>query len=167
MESEDYGDKPILRTLTVPFRHSNLKWFHGPLGVERGGKQQQHQHGVGSHRETYDPRRSGVSQSLGRQALATRGSSGGFSGCAAGGPRSRKPRSLPKLLCGLGIHGLLSLTVSRRSHEIGVRLALGAPSRGAVRMVLKEGLLVALLIGCIRPAVRAAAVDPMAALRSE
>ena len=47
------------------------------------------------------------------------------------------------LLAGVGIHGLLAFTVSRRSREIGVRRALGAPSRSIVRMVLREGTLLA------------------------
>ena len=49
------------------------------------------------------------------------------------------------LLAGVGIHGLLSFTVSSRSQEIGVRLALGARSSMILRMVLREGLALALL----------------------
>ncbi len=44
------------------------------------------------------------------------------------------------LLAGVGIHGLLSFTVSRRTQEIGVRMALGAESGEIVRMVLREAL---------------------------
>jgi predicted permease len=43
------------------------------------------------------------------------------------------------LLAGIGIYGLLSFTVSRRAHEIGVRLALGARRRTILVMVLREG----------------------------
>jgi len=49
------------------------------------------------------------------------------------------------LLSGVGIHGLLAYTVSQRSHEIGVRLALGARPGSVARMVLSEGMRLALL----------------------
>jgi predicted permease len=45
----------------------------------------------------------------------------------------------------VGIHGLLSFTVSRRVPEFGVRLALGARPSALVRMVLGEGALLALV----------------------
>ena len=44
------------------------------------------------------------------------------------------------LLAGIGIHGLLAFTVSSRSQEIGVRLALGARASTITRMILREGL---------------------------
>jgi putative ABC transport system permease protein len=44
----------------------------------------------------------------------------------------------------VGIHGLLSFTVSRRVPEFGVRLALGARPGALVRTVLGEGALLAL-----------------------
>jgi predicted permease len=44
------------------------------------------------------------------------------------------------LLAAIGIHGLLSFAVSSRTHEIGVRIALGARSAHILSMVLNEGL---------------------------
>jgi len=114
------------------------------------------------------------------------------------------------LIAGLGIHGLLSFSVSKRSQEIGVRIALGAQAGSIVRMVLREGLALALVgiaigvavayaaargisailfgvrpedpltltvaatlclattvLGCLRPALHAARVDPLTAMRTE
>jgi len=39
-----------------------------------------------------------------------------------------------------GIYGVVSFMVSRRTHEIGVRIALGARYQNVIRMVLKQGL---------------------------
>jgi predicted permease len=117
---------------------------------------------------------------------------------------------LALLLAGIGIHGLLSFTVSQRDREIGVRLALGARPAGVARMILSEGVRMAVLgvipgvliawaaaramssmlfgippqdpftigvgaglcflvaaVGCVRPAIRASRIDPMAALRAD
>jgi putative ABC transport system permease protein len=49
------------------------------------------------------------------------------------------------LLAGVGIHGLLAYTVSQRSQEIGIRLALGAEPGGIARLVLGEGLALAVV----------------------
>jgi putative ABC transport system permease protein len=43
-----------------------------------------------------------------------------------------------------GIAGIMALTVSQRTRELGIRLALGQPKRSLVRMVVRQGLAVAL-----------------------
>jgi len=114
------------------------------------------------------------------------------------------------LIAGIGIHGLLTYAVSRRSQELGVRRVLGAQGSEIVGIVMREGVVLAaigiaigmlvayiaargmgallvgikagdpltfavasalclatVLAGCLRPALRAAHVDPMTALRAE
>jgi predicted permease len=48
-------------------------------------------------------------------------------------------------LAAIGIHGLLSFTVSSRFQEIGVRMAVGAQSRHILAMVLRDSALLALI----------------------
>jgi predicted lysophospholipase L1 biosynthesis ABC-type transport system permease subunit len=114
------------------------------------------------------------------------------------------------LLAAVGIHALLAFTVSMRTQEIGVRMALGAQQKTVVHMMLAEGLALAAmgiiagvavaygagrllesllagvkpwdpgvfvgaialslamtLLASLLPAVRAARVDPMTAVRAE
>jgi ABC-type antimicrobial peptide transport system permease subunit len=117
---------------------------------------------------------------------------------------------LAVLLAAIGLYGVMSFNVVRRSNEIGIRIALGATGRGVQWMVLREslallaaglvfgipialaaarliraqlyqmspfdpvifigataGIAVVTVLAAWLPARRAAAVDPMTALRCE
>jgi predicted permease len=44
------------------------------------------------------------------------------------------------ILAVIGLYGLVSYSVSRRRREIGIRMAIGADQRGVLRMILRQGL---------------------------
>jgi predicted lysophospholipase L1 biosynthesis ABC-type transport system permease subunit len=117
---------------------------------------------------------------------------------------------LAMLLAAIGLYGLMSYHVTRRTGEIGLRMALGGSSRSILLLVLRDALILALtglmagvlaawaasrlvesflfglsgvnptvfaassvglllvaLLAAFIPARRAAAIDPITALRSE
>jgi ABC-type antimicrobial peptide transport system permease subunit len=117
---------------------------------------------------------------------------------------------LALILAAVGIYGVVSYTTRQRTHEIGIRIALGAGKAAIFRQVLRQGLILTIaglsvgviaslfltrflrtmlfgvessdlltfatvavvlcvvaLFACYLPARRAAAVDPIQALRTE
>ena len=63
------------------------------------------------------------------------------------------------LLATAGVFGVMAYSVSRRTREIGVRVALGARSRDVLTMIMAQGMRT-ILIGIITRTGRFAGVEP-------
>jgi putative ABC transport system permease protein len=51
--------------------------------------------------------------------------------------------ALAVVLAGIGIYGVLAYTVAERTNELGIRLALGAQTRDILKLVIRQGMMLA------------------------
>ena len=72
--------------------------------------------------------------------------------------------ALALVLASVGIYSVLAYTVRQRVREIGIRMALGAPVTGVLRMIVVEGLKPTLIGVALGLVLAAALVRVMATL---
>jgi predicted permease len=70
------------------------------------------------------------------------------------------PAVIALLMAAFGLYGVLAFSVTERTNEIGIRVALGARSRDILRMVLRQGLIL-ISIGMIAGLAGALAVTQL------